>query len=407
MKTNKRMILVATGALALLGASCQKNNAVEPEEELFGGAGNVLIETTIKNADGATGQSYIQQVPSLCGTVNMTEGIQVGFSSTLSFEGKYVYVFPEFGTNSNQNFTKYEHTSAGLKKVGEMQTIPNSYPVNLSAVSAEKAYVPMYNLGKVMVINPATMTQTGEIDLTEYAHGDSSADPASGIVVGGFYYLPLNQINSSWMPYDDHRQVDVAVIDTATDQVVKVISETASGLCFPTRPFLPGMIFTDESGDVWMACTGYFGYNPECLSNGFACLSTSRKEFIAEKSWDISGTEIEGCGYKPASVYNCRYLGDGKLAAYVGIIELMGDNPYTARNSMPVFIDLKARTIRMIEGIPCSDGHSVAIEYHDGLVYYSSFGVDKAGVFTYNPGTEEVKQVISLSGNLNYIHFFD
>ena len=90
-----------------------------------------------------------------------------------------------------------------------------------------------------------------------------------------------------------------------------------------------------------------------------------------------------------------------------GIIELMSDNPYTARNSMPVIIDLKKRTIKMIEGIPCSDGHSVAIECHDGLVYFSSFGVDKAGVFTYDPKTGEVKQALSLSGNLNYIHFFE
>ena len=156
-----------------------------------------------------------------------------------------------------------------------------------------------------------------------------------------------------------------------------------------------------------MACCGFFGYNPAHLENGFACISTARNEFDESKSWDISGTPIEGCDYKPASVYNCQYLGGGKLAAYVGIIELMSDNPYTARNSMPVIIDLNKRTIKMIEGIPCSDGHSVAIEYHDGLVYYSAFGVDKAGVFTYDPKTEEVKQVISLSGNLNYIHFFD
>ena len=53
------------------------------------------------------------------------------------------------------------------------------------------------------------------------------------------------------------------------------------------------------------------------------------------------------------------------------------------------------------------DGHSVSIEYHDGQVYFSSFGVDKAGVFSYDPKTETVQQVISLSGNLAYIHFFD
>ena len=246
MKTNKTMLLTVAGALALLCASCNKNNPEELAEKLFGGEGNILVETTIKNADGATGQSYLQQILALSGTINMTEGLQVGFSSTLSFVDQYVFVFPEFGTNSNQSFTKYEHTPKGLKKVGELQTIPNSYPVNLSAASKEKAYVPMYNLGKVLVINPTTMELKSEIDLTGYAYTDSSADPASGLVVDGFYYLPLNQINSSWMPYEEHLQVDVAVIDTATDQVVKVISETASGLSFPTRPFLPGMIFTDE-----------------------------------------------------------------------------------------------------------------------------------------------------------------
>lgn len=405
MNTNKTLLLVATSALALC-ASCDKTPK-EPAEAVFGGEGNILVETTIKNADGATGQSYLQQIPALSGTINMTEGLQIGFSSTLSFMGQNVFVFPAFGTNSDQSIVKYEHTPKGLKKVGELQIIPNSYPVNLSAVSAEKAYVPMYNLGKVMVINPATMEQTGEIDLTPYAHTDSSTDPASGIVVDGFYYLPLDQINSSWMPYDDYLQVDVAVIDTATDQVVKVISETTSGLSFPTRPFLPGMIFADEQKDIYMACTGYFGYNPEHLENGFACISTSRKEFDESKSWDIHGTPIEGSDYKSASIYNCQYLGGGKVAAYVGVIELMSDNPYTARNSMAVIIDLNKRTIKQIEGIPYSDGHSVSIEYHDGMVYFSAFGVDKAGVFSYDPKTEAVQHVISLSGNLAYIHFFD
>lgn len=31
----------------------------------------------------------------------------------------------------------------------------------------------------------------------------------------------------------------------------------------------------------------------------------------------------------------------------------------------------------------------------------------KAGVFSYDPKTEAVQQTISLSGNLNYIHFFE
>lgn len=207
MKT--KIFLLAAGTLALLCASCKKNNAEEPSGEILGGEGNVLLETTVKNADGVTGQSYVQQIPSLGGAINMTEGIQVGFSSTLSFTGNDVFVFPAFGSDSQQ-----------------------------------------------------------------------------------------------------------------------------------------------------------------CISN-------------------------------------CKYLGGGKVAAYVGIIELMGDNPYTARNAMAVIIDLDKRTIRRIDGVPCSDGHSVAIEVHDGEVLFSSFGVDKAGVFAYNPATGAVRQALDLNGNITYIHFFE
>lgn len=51
----------------------------------------------------------------------------------------------------------------------------------------------------------------------------------------------------------------------------------------------------------------------------------------------------------------------------------MSDNPYTARNSMAVMIDLDKRTIKQVKDVPYSDGHSVAIEYHDGKVYFSFF----------------------------------
>lgn len=400
------MLLVAAGACSLLLASCEKNNDT-PTEKVFGGEGNVLIETTVKNTDGASGQSYMQQLPALEGSINMTQGIQIGFSASLSFIGNDVFVFPEFGVAGKQSISKYQHTAKGLKPAGEMQIIPNSYPVNLSAVSSTKAYVPMYNLGKILIINPETMESLGEIDLTPYAHGDSSTDPAAGIIIGGYYYVALDQINSSWMPYEDHRQTDVAVIDCATDKVVKVISETASGMSFPTRPINMDMIFTDEKNNLYVACTGFFGYNPQHLENGFVCIDPAKKEVDATKTWDISTTAIEGSEYKSASIYNCKYVGNGLVAAYVGVIELMGDNPYTARNSMAVLIDLNKRTIKKIEGVPYSDGHSVAIEDHDGIVYFSAYGVDKSGIFAYNLADGSVKQTISLSGNLTYIHFFE
>ncbi len=400
-----RKLLITCAAVLAVAASCEKNNSVDAT--LMGGEGNILLETTVKNADGVSGQSYLLQMGEIDGTVDLSKGIQIGFSATISVEGNDIFVFPEFGNTGKQCFSKYTHTEKGLMLAGEMPIIPNSYPVNLTAISATKAYIPMYNLGKVLVINPATMEETGIIDLTSYAHGDSSADPASAILMDGYYYLTLNQIGSNWMPYDDYRQVDVVVIDTATDKVAKVLHETKSGLCFPTRPFLKDMIFATEEKDIYMACTGYFGYNPSYLKNGFACIDAATKDFDESKTWEISGTPIKGSDYKASAIYNCKYIGGGKVAAFVGVLELMSDNPYTARNSMAVEIDLKARTIKKIEGVPYTDGHSVAIEMHNGEVYFSAYGEDKSGLFAYNPATGAVRHALNFNSNIVSIHFFE
>lgn len=409
MKNVKKNWLPAAMSVAMLfAASCDNNNGDEPAPgNLPGGEGNILIETTVKNAEGTSGQSYLQQIPELSGTLAMNKGIQIGFAASLSVEGNDIFVFPEFGNNGRQAVVKYEHTTKGLKKAGEMQIVPNSYPVNLIRVSDDKAYIPLYNLGKVMVVNPRTMTKTGEIDLGRYAHRDNSAEPSYGIIRDGFYYLPLDQIGTNWMPYEDHRQVDVAVIDTKTDKVLKVISEKSNGLCFPTRPFLKDMIFTDEQNDLYIACAGYFGYNPQYVKNGFVCIPAGRQEFDETKTWDISDTPIAGSPYKAATVFNCKYIGNGKVAAYVGVPELMGDNPYTARNSMAVMIDLKARSIGKIDGIPYTDGHSVAIEYRNGEILFAAYGVDAAGVFAYSPATGKVRKAVSSAGNIAFMHFFE
>lgn len=90
-----------------------------------------------------------------------------------------------------------------------------------------------------------------------------------------------------------------------------------------------------------------------------------------------------------------------------GVPELMGDNPYTARNSMAVMIDLKARSIGKIDGIPYTDGHSVAIEYRNGEILFAAYGVDAAGVFAYSPATGKVRKAVSSAGNIAFMHFFE
>ncbi len=402
---NKKVLLAAILAVLML-VGCKKDPI--DDIDVPGGKGNILLETTVKNADGITGTSYIQLIESINGSVDNSNGIQVGFASSVTVEDDEIFVFPSWGTDDNTNLVKYKY-DAKKQVIGDKQELelpPNSGASHLIKVNDQKAYLPCYILGKVLVINPTAMEKIGEIDLSSYAHGDLSAEPSYGIIRDGYYYLPLNQLDATFMPYLDYFQSDVAIIDINTDKVVKVISEDVSNLAFPTRPLVKHMIFKTEQNDIYIACSGTFGFIPTLLNNGFICIPNGQTEFDISRSWDISETTIEGTEYKPSSVFSSRYLGNGKVAAYVAISELMGDNPYSSKYTMAVIIDLNEKTIKAIDGIPLTDGHSIWIEEHNGLAIFTCFGDSDAGVFTYNIATGEVQKTLSTAGNPIFVHFF-
>ena len=157
--------LIAMSVMMVFATSCEKNNGDDPSPgKVLCGEGNILIATTVKNPDGQSGQSYVQQMPELSGTLSMSKGIQTGFGTPISIVGNDVFVFPEFGGKGTQTIIRYARSQKGLEKAAEMQIIPDSNPSNLTQVSAEKAYIPTYVLGRIMIVNPKTLEKKGEID---------------------------------------------------------------------------------------------------------------------------------------------------------------------------------------------------------------------------------------------------
>ncbi|MUP37945.1 hypothetical protein [Labilibaculum euxinus] len=406
-KISSKIMILLMGIIAISTiTSCEKDETSSSDEQ----NAKFLILTTVKNADGMSGSSYMKLVPDFSGNIDNSNAVQVTFGSGLGIRGKDIFEFPSFGKDGDYNFQKYTYNgTTNLGVPTKLPLPPNSGASNITKINDEKMYVPSYGIGKVLIINPKTMEKTGEIDLSKYAHGDNNPDPANGIIRDDLYYLCLDQVGADYMPYADYHQVDVAVIDPKTDKVIKVISEKSTNLSFPTRPmdYVKGMIFTDEQNDMYIACVGKFGYDPTYPNNGFVCIPSGKTEFDSSKSWDISNTTIEGTAYKPASIFNCRYIGNDRLAAYVGIFELLDmDNPYTTRNTMAVLIDLNAKTIKQIKGIPLTDGHSVCISLYNDLVIIGAYGSDKVGFFSYNPTTDEVIHRVSATGNPTSFHYF-
>ncbi|MBR6369593.1 MAG: hypothetical protein IKS24_00780 [Bacteroidaceae bacterium] len=406
MKKTLLWSATALCSMAMLFTSCDKDNDNE-SDQLPGGKGHILLEPTVKNDDGMSGSSYMLQIPGWDSKLSLDNAIQVGFAATFTVQGNDVYMFPGEMAKSGQLITRYERSEDGFRVAATKQIVPGSSPYSLIYVNSDKAYIPLYTLGRIDIVNPKTLNTIGQIDLSGYAYSDLSPEPAIGIIRGDYMYLALNQLGPDWMPFADYRQSDVAIIDIKADTVVKVISESATGLCFPTRPYLKDMIFMNEGQDIYVACAGYFGYNPQYLRNGFVCIPAGQQDFDESRSWDVSGTVIAGTpGWKASTIYNTCYIGSGKLIAFVGIPELNDSNPYTARNTIATVIDLNAKTITRIDGIPNTDGHSVCIVKHDNLFYLTAYGVNQSGVFSYNPATGAVEQVISCNSDISYLYIF-
>ena len=220
-------------ACAVLGTACKKD---EKEEEAKAytskSSGKYLLETSVKNEDGMSGVSYIQLTDKLEGSIGNTQGEQIEFGASVQVAGNDVYLFDTMKGVGGITRWSYDPATKKLTKGTNLPAPAGSMVGHLEKVSDTKAYLPLYGQGIVWIINPKTMEKTGEINLTQYAHGDTNPEPAMGLIRDGKYYLCLTQVDSGkgWQPYADYQQSDVAIIDIQTDKVEKIASEKATGL---------------------------------------------------------------------------------------------------------------------------------------------------------------------------------
>ena len=248
-----KKVILTFCSLALLSVSCKKDDTptLTPSNE---GGGKYLVKTTFKNPDGRSGSSYLQLTNDLNATtaLNNKQAIQVPYMSSVMIYGNEVYSLDAVDGSYGVRKFIYNPTTQKLTESKKFDTPAHSMPCNLIKVSDTKAYLPLYNTPKVLIINPQTMQKTGEIDIQRYAHSDSSPDAGYGIIRDGYFYLPLLQLGPDYAPYDNHLQSDVLIINVQTDKVEKVISETTTHLAMPSQPSYKTCIFTTENKDIYI-----------------------------------------------------------------------------------------------------------------------------------------------------------
>lgn len=372
----------------------------------------VVFATGITNPEGSSGNVYLQALPSLLpGTYDNSNSIPCGFGSIpIVTESGNIYTFPDYMGNTKAKINRYRIMNDGTwKKEGALSIPAGAAACNIVEASSEKAYVSLQGIGVVMVFNPTTMTKIADIDLNNLKQTDTRVAPAAMIIRDGKLFVGLNQMNAQYMP--TRNNIELAMIDVKSDKVEKHIVNESLGMCFATRPIDAGSIFMDENKDIYFNCVGSFGFVPG-LNSGIARIKNGSTEIDSDFLIRLDKTEVAGLSTHHADyISRMCYDRNGLLYAYVSSNSLDANamtNPYIAMTNVPVVIDLKQKSMTLINDMEISNPQGIAVAKHKNMIVFGSANKKVTGFYTYNPDTKKVAgPILQVKGNPCFFHSFE
>ena len=399
-------------ALAVTFTACNNEEGINPDDNTSESTGKILISTTVTNPSGDSGSGYLQAIGKIDGGVSYTNqnSIPLGFGSyPCVCESGNIYVFPDYMGGTELKLKRYIlNANNQLELKGSMTLPANSSAAIVVEANEEKAYVCCQSLDLIIVFNPKTMTEISRIDISNLRNEGVSAYPGALYIRDGILYIALEQYNSQWMPFEN--ALEMALYNVSDDSFIKKIRNTTIGLCGPTRPVDNQSIFEDEKGDIYVNCTGSFGYIPG-LNAGMARIKKGETEFDESYCINFSETQVTGlsCNYLNVLMM-CRYAGNGKMYAYgfAPALDPTNTNTFTARIGVPVVVDLYNKTVKVVEGLPLSNGHGVAMGRYGNKMVYGSAYDEYNGFSTVDLTTGEVEtKVATVEGFPSFFYSFE
>ena len=415
MKLNHMMCWGLLLASSFTFVSCDKNadNTQSPKQtQVENSFKGLLFSSMITNSEGNSGQVYLQSIPALGVKTHYdnTQGIPAGFGGTsIALENGHIYVFPDYMGNSKSEITRYSVDSNGHFHVeGKLQIPASAAACNIVELNDEKAYLSMQALNKIYVFNPKTMTKIKEINFDAYNGTETKASPAAMVIRDGMLFAGLSQFDSQWMPRA--KQINIAVIDTQTDQVKKVATNTTLGFSSTTRPIDRYSIFKDEQGDIYFYCVGAWGFNPE-FPGGIARIKHGSEDIDPTYSIDLAKTPvIDGDNHHITCIHSMYYAGNGIAYGYgtdTALDPEWMNRPYTAIINIPLEINLKDKTFKRIKELPASGPQTFYITQHQGKILFASSNTKANGIYSYDPKSKKVEgPLFTTDGTPNFIYSY-
>lgn len=404
---NKHLLFSAFALMCCLTA-CEKNDDPTPTPQPSRIGGTLVMATTVLNPSGSSGSCYVQTLTDTADvSIDNNRAIPGGFGNPFTVQGKNVYVFPDYMGQSKAALQRFViDANHQLVKAGEMMLPAGSAASQVIEVNDHTAYVSCQNLGKVLVFDFKQMKQTGEIDLNSLSGTGVRVGPSCMIVRDGKVFIALSQFNAQWMPAKN--SIEFAMVDAQTNRLEKHIKNESLGLAFPSRPIDSGTLFMDEKGDIYFACIGSFGLVPG-INAGFARIKKGETDIDPTYSIRLDQTNIEGLNIKADYVASLKYAGNGIAYGHVSSNALDPSakaNPYSAKTSVAVAVDLYHKTITAIKGIPVSSPHGLAITKYNDVIIFGCSSDNATGFFYYDTKTKRARgPVIKTAGNPMHIEY--
>lgn len=404
----KNFLWVAAFAIAM--TACDKDD--DTNNSGASSEGKIIFSTTVTNPSGDSGSGYLQAVGTLAGGTHYSNSnaLPLGFGSyPCVCKSGNIYVFPDYMGGTELKLRRFVlNDNNQLEQKGAMMLPANSSAAIVVEANNEKAYICCQSLDMIIVFNPQTMTELSRIDVSSLRNEGVSAYPGALYIRDGILYVALEQYNSQWLPQEN--SLEMALYNVADDSFIKKIRNTSLGLCGPTRPVDNLSIFEDEKGDLYINCTGSFGYIPG-LDAGVARIKKGQTEFDESYCINLSNLKVEGlrCDYMNM-LAKCHYVGNGKLYAYGFAYALDPDNPntYIARLGVPVIVDIYNKTAKVIEGLPLSNGHGIAMGRLGNKMVYGSANDEYNGFSTVDLTTGQIDtKVATVDGFPSFFYSFE
>jgi hypothetical protein len=374
---------------------------IDDDAESSSGFDNIVLVNNINT--GSTPVAYLGTRKNLSsGTYTNARAHQVVSYPLAQVYGEDVFLLE--GRSGDKLF-KYTRRAGGMLEPAGMLTMPSSsFLYCIAFESAERAYISLGNAGKIIIFNPASMTQTGSIDLSSYALGDASPDPGVILYRNGKLYVACLQTSDG---ITSSHPAQLLVIDLENGK--QVTSITDSRATYASNPSSPGSMFFSEEGDLYLYCMSSWGFVPGQRS-GFLRIRNGEDHFDPSYFFNISDYYIANIqSNKLDYLHRMEYAGNGIVYA-TGNIPGLASNPpdYVKDKTYGAFrADLGNKIITKLD-IPNSNGYAACVMPYNNKVYFGMSTNAAIGIYEFDPATNttSAEPVVKTQGDPSVLCHF-